>query len=60
MRIKDLSRLAHDSLFRDKSQSLCSRAYERQDETFWRLWVCVFGLKHCRKSWQHYHGGKYE
>lgn len=57
--ITDLSRLAHDTLFRDKSQSLCSRAWDKRlagPFLFWGLWVKVFGRDHCRASWLHYHG----
>ena len=54
-RIKDLSRVAHDLIFDDRSQSLCARAWEKAEgSTFWRMWVCVFGRQHCRRSWEWY------
>ncbi len=49
--MKNLSRIAHDAIWRDKSQSLCARAYEHRDHWFWRLWVRAFGERHCRASW---------
>lgn len=55
MHISDLSRVMHDAIFKDKSQSLCSRAYALQDRsTFWRVWVWVFTERHCRRSWEWY------
>lgn len=55
--VEPLSRLAHDRLFRDKSQSLCARAWWLRDRhRFWRLWVKLFGPEHCRASFRHYHG----
>lgn len=52
MKIKDLSRIIHDRLFRDTSESLCSRAYRlRHHSRFWRAWVFVFTERHCRASY---------
>jgi len=54
--ICDLSRLAHDALFDGKSQSLCSRAWEYRDRSYWaKVTVLIFGAKHCRASWLYYH-----
>ena len=59
MRITDLSRVMHDSLFRDCSQSLCARAWQyRHASRFWAFWVRVFGARHCRRSFAHYNGGE--
>ena len=55
MKLCDLSRIAHDALFNDKSQSLCSRAYDRRAHWFWAAWVRAFGVRHCRASWLWYH-----
>lgn len=56
-RILNLSRILHDLLFEDASQSLCSRAWQqRETSTFWRAWVFVFGRRHCRRSFHFYHG----
>lgn len=42
----------------DHNMSLCARAYWKRDTNrFWRLWVLVFGIKHCKKSWDWYYGG---
>ncbi len=50
------SRLIHDKFFKDKSQSLCSRAWEKKDRhLFWKVWTKVFGEKHCNKSYEYYH-----
>jgi len=55
--ILNLSRILHDLLFKDASQSLCSRAWQQQDQSrFWRAWVWVFGRRHCRRSYVYYHG----
>ena len=41
----------------DHNMSLCARAYWKRDTNrFWRLWVLVFGIKHCKKSWDWYYG----
>jgi hypothetical protein len=54
--IKDLSRLTHDLIYRDHSQSLCARAWQRRNiSTFWRLWCRVFTDAHCEASFRHYH-----
>ena len=53
--ICDLSRIAHDLIFRDQSQSLCARAWQYKNVSrFWAAWVCVFGNEHCEKSYRHY------
>ena len=53
----DLSRILHDLIFRDTSQSLCSRAWALQHRhAFWRAWVLVFGRRHCERSHRYYHG----
>lgn len=53
--IKDLSRIVHDLIFDDASQSLCARAYEKQGQSkFWRLWVRCFGETHCKRSYDHW------
>ena len=60
----DISRIIHDMIFRDKSQSLCSRAWGNKleghigariavallDAVFYR----IDGPGHCRKSWARY------
>lgn len=52
MKIKDVSRLIHDSLFRDTSQSLCARAYDKhRGSVFWRIWMHLFGPMHCARSY---------
>lgn len=52
---RDVSRLIHDAIFKDTSQSLCARAYERRDVcTFWRVWYRLFGPTHCAKSYEHH------
>jgi hypothetical protein len=61
MRLNDVSRTLHDLLFRDKSQSLCSRAWDKRlagPFLLWGLWVRIFGKAHCRASWLYYHGRK--
>jgi len=50
----NLSRILHDLLFRDTSQSLCSRAWDRRHKRGWALWVWVFGARHCERSWRWY------
>lgn len=55
-RVLDLSRLIHDAIYRDASQSLCARAWARRDTSlFWSLWVITFGPRHCEASWRWYH-----
>lgn len=49
--MKNLSRIAHDAIWRDKSQSLCARAYEHRGHWLGCLWVRAFGERHCRASW---------
>lgn len=54
--IGDLSRVVHDWIWGDVSQSLCSRAWWKQEESrFWKAWTYVFSRKHCRGSYLHYH-----
>jgi hypothetical protein len=56
-RICELSRVMHDCLFSDTSQSLCSRAWQRRNVSrFWAAWVRIFGQAHCARSYRHYHG----
>lgn len=51
----NLSRVLHDAIYSDASQSLCARAWEyRETSHFWAAWVAVFGRRHCRKSWEYY------
>ena len=51
----NLSRMIHDAIFRDTSQSLCARAYDlHRTHAFWALWRRVFGPLHCARSY-HYH-----
>lgn len=53
--VSDLSRLTHDAIFKDKSQSLCARAWQLQHHSsFWRAWVNVFGKRHCERSYRYY------
>lgn len=41
----------------DNHMSLCARAWWQHDVSrFWRLWVLVFGPKHCKESWDWYYG----
>lgn len=55
--LEPLSRLAHDRLFDDVSQSLCARGWWLRDaDPFWRAWVKVFGPEHCRAAFHHHHG----
>lgn len=55
-RVQNLSRVVHDLFYRDTSQSLCSRAWEkRRTSRFWAMWVETFGPKHCESSWRWYH-----
>lgn len=52
----NLSRLAHNRVFRDTDESLCSRAWRRQEDVpFWALWVRVFGRVHCHQAFQFHH-----
>lgn len=45
----------HNLLFRDSHESLCSRAWRRQDHSrFWWLWTRLFGRRHCAESWDWY------
>ena len=48
----NISRIIHDLLFADASQSLCARAWSKRDARFWRAWVAVFGKRHCEASWR--------
>lgn len=51
--VSGLSRVIHDALYDDASQSLCARAWARRDASgFWALWVRIFGERHCRESWR--------
>lgn len=53
--MKNLSRIAHDLIFGGPSESLCSHAWGlREMSRFWKLWVMVFGERHCRASF-HFH-----
>jgi len=53
-----ISSLLHDLIWSDTSQSICSRAWQRQhDSRFWRAWVWVFGRRHCERSWRRWNGG---
>ncbi|MCC6303596.1 MAG: hypothetical protein IT545_00210 [Rhodobacteraceae bacterium] len=50
-----LSRLTHDLIFHDVSQSLCARAWEMRDRhRFWRGWVRFFGPRHCRDAFRYH------
>ena len=52
-RVSDLSRVIHDAIWSDASQSLCARAWERREaSSFWAVWVRVFGAAHCENSWR--------
>ena len=51
----NLSRMVHDTLYRDTSQSLCARAYDlHREHIFWRIWMRVFGPLHCARSFHHH------
>lgn len=52
---KNLSRILHDLIYRDVSQSLCSRAWGHRAHPFWAAWVWIFGAAHCEQSHQWYH-----
>jgi len=53
-----VSRILHDRLFDDVSQSLCSRGWWLRDRhPFWRGWVRFFGPAHCRAAFLYHHGG---
>jgi len=55
--VTQTSRLIHDLLFPDTSESLCSRAWRLQRQSrFWLGWTYVFGRGHCQKSHRHYWG----
>lgn len=55
MAYKDISRRLHDAIFSDTSESLCSRAWRLQNVSiFWRIWVKVFGVEHCERSYLFY------
>jgi hypothetical protein len=46
------SSFLHWVIFGCDRMSICGRAWERREEyTFWRAWVAVFGHDHCRNSW---------
>lgn len=52
----NLSRQAHNALFRDTDESLCSRAWRmRHASPFWAGWVRLFGHEHCRKAHEIHH-----
>jgi hypothetical protein len=52
----NLSRLAHNRVFSDTDESLCSRAWRRRGYVlFWALWVRVFGRGHCHRAFQLHH-----
>ncbi len=56
MRLVDTSRVLHDLIYTDASQSLCARAWAlRETYAFWAAWVMFFGKHHCRTSWDYYH-----
>lgn len=38
----------------ETEESLCSRAYIRRDELFWKIWIYIFGETHCRNSYNYY------
>jgi hypothetical protein len=53
--ITRISRVVHDMIFKDTSESLCSRAWRLQDQSrFWRIWTYVFGRLHCYDSYNRY------
>lgn len=53
--VEPLSRLAHDLIFDDRTQSLCARGWWLRDaHPFWRRWVKLFGPAHCRDSFRYW------
>ena len=51
-----LSRKVHDLIYKDTSESLCSRAWRLQDQSrFWKAWTYVFGRAHCWRSYSRYY-----
>lgn len=55
-----ISARLHRLLFgNDHHMSLCARAWWKQGHSrFWRVWVKVFGRRHCYDSWMWYYGDK--
>ena len=54
------STLFHDLIWRDKSQSICSRAYWKKDH---RVWACILehlGPVHCEWSYHNHHKNQKE
>lgn len=49
-----ISRITHDLFFKDKSQSLCSRAFDNKFKGFWKIFKILFGYSHCEVSWKRY------
>lgn len=50
----DLSRISH-RLATGQNRSWCARAWENRNTcVFWRLWVRIFGKRHCETSWRRY------
>jgi hypothetical protein len=53
--ITRLSQIFHDIIFKDTSESLCSRAWRLQHTSrFWKFWTRVFGRVHCYRSYMRY------
>ena len=51
--IDRLSRITHDLIFKDTSESFCSRAWRKQDVSrFWKAWTYAFGRRHCAASFE--------
>jgi hypothetical protein len=54
--IVDLSRQAHNRVFADTDESLCSRAWRlRGGSIFWAAWVLLFRPAHCQDAHQFHH-----
>jgi hypothetical protein len=50
-----LSRAIHDLIYKDTSESFCSRAWRLQGKSrFWKFWTYVFGRVHCARSFERY------
>lgn len=51
-----ISLIMHNAIFKDTSESLCSRAWRlRNQSRFWNAWTHVFGRIHCWRSYARYH-----
>ena len=53
--ITRVSHFIHNLIFKDTSESLCSRAWRLQHRSrFWKVWTYVFGRRHCAASFDRY------